>query len=570
MTALQIKTIEVWSDLEKFLEPLLRNLDPALFQNIILGILAIFIPFAIVFLTDVLDSEKQRSDFEKMVLNEEVLGTKKVFGFSVGGIAVLAFFAGTDVSILAKSFAIFFSIVILFLLWRPLWKILRFSDGKQSEFEIRFLKGLNFSKIFRFRNKSKVEKIIKVWNSIWSGKSQHSEQEFTKIFVTHIDNAVRSKRYGLAVSLASAYEKNLDAKSGFLLGSEILPKLFQWNEKFWIAEQKWLNRNRKSGMLKKSISKFPLTVQTKILTILKQEHTTDGFFLDWRYFQNKFISKVIKILLCGGMDTQYRLFTCFKNYIDGVEENLENSNRNNENDRWWKYIEHLFESFCLVIFENIHTIPNKHGIWRHDFPPEWKITIGNSKKHVSRIILHQFLQWTSPRALERTDYDHELVTVINGIFPNAHPQLFQAFLMLYFNADIKDAIQKKPNFSLKDIHVSWVGEKSDEDIEQMIHQKEQQKQKETMDMIFDYFGQYWEPLKCYQEDFSQEENENWLEYSVIQRKTIIDRVRKRKLQEVLDELNSKPIKDLCVDSQQRKRQRGYFIQLIGLLLERIS
>ena len=37
----------------------LQNLDPSLFQNIILGILIIFIPFAMVFLTDILNSEKK-------------------------------------------------------------------------------------------------------------------------------------------------------------------------------------------------------------------------------------------------------------------------------------------------------------------------------------------------------------------------------------------------------------------------------------------------------------------------------------------------------------------------------
>lgn len=45
---------------EDFLNPFLQRLDPALFQNIILGVLAIFIPFAIVFLTDILNSKKEK------------------------------------------------------------------------------------------------------------------------------------------------------------------------------------------------------------------------------------------------------------------------------------------------------------------------------------------------------------------------------------------------------------------------------------------------------------------------------------------------------------------------------
>jgi len=42
-----------------YLESILKNLDPSLFQNIILGVLAIFIPFAIVLLTDILNSKRK-------------------------------------------------------------------------------------------------------------------------------------------------------------------------------------------------------------------------------------------------------------------------------------------------------------------------------------------------------------------------------------------------------------------------------------------------------------------------------------------------------------------------------
>ncbi|HHX58515.1 MAG TPA: polymerase basic protein 2 [Candidatus Moranbacteria bacterium] len=69
--------IDFLQNLHDFVSPFLQRLDPALFQNIILGVLAIFIPFAIVFLTDVLDLTKEkRREFEKIVLNDEVLGRK--------------------------------------------------------------------------------------------------------------------------------------------------------------------------------------------------------------------------------------------------------------------------------------------------------------------------------------------------------------------------------------------------------------------------------------------------------------------------------------------------------------
>lgn len=63
-----------------YLEPVFKNLDPSLFQNIILGILMIFVSFAIVFLTDILNSKEEKgSEFEKMVFSDEGLWTKKIF-----------------------------------------------------------------------------------------------------------------------------------------------------------------------------------------------------------------------------------------------------------------------------------------------------------------------------------------------------------------------------------------------------------------------------------------------------------------------------------------------------------
>ena len=61
----------IFQIIENYLDPILKHLDPSLFQNITLGVLAIFIPFALVFLTDILNSKKEaKSEFEKMVLSE--------------------------------------------------------------------------------------------------------------------------------------------------------------------------------------------------------------------------------------------------------------------------------------------------------------------------------------------------------------------------------------------------------------------------------------------------------------------------------------------------------------------
>jgi len=570
MSQLQETVINIWVFLESFLSPFLRDLDPSLFQNIILGILAIFIPFAIVFLTDLLGSKNQRSEFEKMVLSEEVLGTKKVFWLAVIGIVVLAFFSGTDVSIARKILAIIFSIILVFLFWNPFRRILRFSEGYKPEFEISFLKSLNLSKIFHFGNKLKMDRMIRAWNSFWSEKSNYNEREFTKEFINHIDQAIESKRYGLAVILAQAYEKNLDKRDRFSIGYEILPKLFEWHQKFWESEQKWLNReNYKESILKAfSVKHFP-TFKKWTASFLNKSYSQDDFFWNWHYFQQGLFPAVAKALLQDGHGP-YQLFTSFKKHIDEAVVKLEKIEDEEKKQRWWNYIMGLFGSFCPMFFDTIDSVPSNYDIWHHYFPADWKVTIANSKNRVPRVILHEFLEWAQKRIFKENpeNYDKDLSEVANGIFPNAHHSLFPAFITLLFASEIKYAVQKEPNFSLINTGMSWSGEVSEEQIQEMFRQQDQSQKKETIDIIFEYFRD-WRFLKIFKEDISEKELSEWSAYSEEQRKIIVDRVRKAKFKKVLNELNSKEILDLCKESERREYHRKIFVELIQLLLERI-
>ncbi len=560
---------DAWAGFERFLDPLLRNLDPSLFQNVILGILAIFIPFAIVFLTDVLDSKKSRSAFEKMVLEEEVLGTKNVFWFSVIGIAFLAFFAGKDISVLAKSTAIIFSIIILFLLSKPLWKILRFSEGHGLEFEISFLESLTFSRMFRFRNKSKAKKMIRAWNSLWSEEAINDEGEFTKIFIKHIDDAMENKRYELAVSLAQAYQKNLDKRDRFLIGDKMLPKIFQWHEKCWRAEQVLRSKEREGRPQEEFLTKACTTFRKWVSGLLRQRHTEEDLLWDFDPFQRELFPGVIKNSL------QYHsgchlFFEHFKKYIDEAETKLETIKDEDRHNRWWNYITNLFRVFCDTLFENVNSVCNQPEFWRHNFPEAWKVTMENSQERAPRIILGEFLWWAPRWAFKGTDYSRELSEVATGFFPNAHSRLFSAFLILLFSPKIKDAIQREPSFSIRGQGFTWQGKKTEEEIQQILLQQEQLQHDATIDVIFEYFGQSWGPLRPCTHDLSREEYEGWDRYSETQKKRIIDKVRKVKLQKTLASLDSEEIRDLCQKSERCELQRNNFVELIESLLERIS
>ncbi len=556
---------------EVFLEPFIKNLDPSLLQNIILGILAIFIPFAIVLLTDILGRNKERTGFEKMVLSQEVLGVKKIFWLSVLGLGILSFFTGKDISVLAKVIAILITLILIIIFGRFFKKTLQFSEGYKPEFEISFLRRLNLSILFRFRNKIKSERMIRAWDSFWSEQLTVNEKEFTEVFIRHVDDAIVKKQYNLAISLAQAYKKNIEKRDRFSMGYEILAKLFKWNEELWLVHQKWLYKMSYVENVNKTFSaKYFPTFKRWGLSLANILDSKDDFW-NWHYFQHELFPAIVKVLL-NDNHSPYQLFTGFKKHIDEAEAKLESFESDDKRQGWWNQIMGMIGSFCPVFFDNINNVSQKYEIWEHNFPGEWKISSSNSNNRISRVVLHEFMQWSKDRLVrkhESEEYDQDVTEVVNGIFPNVHQSLFPIFLMLISSSEVKYALEKIPSFFVVNIGVSWSGEKNDQEIEQMFTQQDLSRKEETLDIIFQYFS-YWSMLKVYKDDLTEDETAQWEQYSESQRKVIIDKVRFNKLQNSLNILESQEIIDSCKKSEQKESRRLATIELLELLLNKIS
>jgi hypothetical protein len=518
-------------NLQDFLDPFLQRLDPALFQNIILGILTIFIPFALVFLTDILNSKKEKkSEFEKMVLSDEVLGTQKVFWLSIFGIVFFAFFSGVETSTPAKIVAIIVAIFLVFLFWKHFKKILRFSEGYKPEFEIPFLKKLRFSKIFRFRNKSKAEKIFRSWNSFWSEKSGINERDFTNIFISHIDDAIKFKKFDLAVALGYTYVTNIEKRDPSLIGNDILPKILEWHEIFW-NEEKTLHKHddTEKKIQKTFFSKFFLRFGDLMTKFFKKQNSRKQYFWNWHYFGGDFFQAIIKTLLKDRY-CSYQLFESFKKHIKYSQNELEKITDEKEKVRNWQYITCLFSSFCPTFFNEINSVPSNYGIWDHYFPPEWKITIANKDNRIARIIFREFFIWAKDRILKNKNdkkYDKVLNDVINGIFPNLKSTFFYDFLILSsFSINIQEAIKKGVDF----MYFGYVTVDVEDSQDETINIED-----ESIDIILEFF-----------------------------------RPRKENLDEIKAELESEKIIKFCEDSKFKESNRKGFLLLFELLTSRLK
>jgi hypothetical protein len=564
----------LYQGFENYLRPFLKDLDPSLFQNIILGVLAIFIPFAIVFLTDILNSKKEkRSEFEKMVLSDEVLGTKKVFWLSIIGIVFFAFFSGKDISLSAKIISLIAAIFLIFLFWKPFKKILRFSEGYKPEFEIPFLKKLGLSSIFRFKNKKKSEKLFRAWNSFWSEKSDINERDFTTIFISHIDDAIKYSKFDLAIQLAQTYASNLEKRERFSVGYEILPKIFEWHESLWNQEQIWLNNFDIEKKIQSIFSQkhFP-TFRDWALRLFKWKNFKRDRFWNWHYFGGDFFQVIVKVLLKDGHGP-YQLFSSFKKYINNCEQKLDKIEDEKSKERYWNYITGLFASFCPTFFNEIDKSPSNHSIWDHDFPQEWKIVPNNSNNKIPRVVLHEFIQWSRDRVFkddDSKDFDTDLTEVISGIFPSVHSSLFTAFLTLFFSGEVKYVFERKPNFYIFGPSVSWSGsiEETDEDrdrrLSEMMRDKDASQKNDTIQIILKFFH-FWQALTIYKDNLTEDESKNWTNLSEDQRLVIVKRVRKEKLEKIKTELESDEVNEICKDSETKQARKNSLLELIKLL-----
>jgi hypothetical protein len=470
--------------------------------------------------------------------------------------------------------AIFVAIFLIFFLSKPFYKILKFSEGNLSEFEISFLKKLSFSKTFTFMNKNIEEKMIRAWKSFWSERSEFYESDFTEVFIQHIDDAIKFKKFNLAVALGETYISNIEKRNPFLIDKYILPKILEWHEIFW-NEGKSLQRqdDTEKQIQKNFLSKYFLGFGDLMTKLFKNSNSKEEDFGRWHFFGIKFFKAIIETLL-KDVNGPYQLFISFKKHIEESERKLEKNTDEKEKERNLEYIKELFRSFCPTFFNEINSAQSIYHIWEHDFPSEWKITIANKDNRMAHIILYEFLKWSENRIF-KDNLDDNLTEVIKGIFPNVHSSLFTAFLMLYFSVDIKDAIEKERNFYISGVSVTLSAfvEESEEEMDkrlaEMMKKREISQKEETIQIILKFFNS-WPTLTIYKDDLSEDESKNWESYTEEERKSVVKKIRKEKLEKTKAEIESEEIKKICVGSDRKEFYREVFLELIDLLILEIE
>ncbi|MED7789366.1 hypothetical protein [Francisella sp. 19X1-34] len=557
--------LQVFEALKNLTEILLQSLDPSLFQNITLGILAIFIPFVIVFLTDILSSkEKKKTQFEKMVLSDEVFGTKKVFWLAIFGIFFFSFFSGTNISITAKLICLLIVVIIIWEFYKPFKKLLKFSEGDKHQFEKSFLKKLNFSKLPYLSKSNNIKianKMVKSWQSIWYEENINNEREFIEIFISHIDKAMASRKFELAIQLSQTYITNIKKRNLSEIGIFILPKIIEWDESLLGNSEIFFDKFKNKKINKKRKIR-------KLLSLSESMNFNKNTFHNWHFFRRSFLEDIIKSAI---QSNYFVILSDLKIYIE--EKSLDKYTT-----KVSKYQKLFLKSFFRVFFDEVYK--TKYMSWDYEFPNDWKITIKNRNNRISHLILFIFIELFQSEIFKKTndEYNRNLTEIISNIFPTVCPMLFKAFILLYFSGEnIKYATENGGNFFIiNSSGVTWYSSENEtkkdrkEKIQKLFSEQEATKKRETTGVILNYFGNYWRVIRYFKEDLSKEENESWRNLSSKEKENTIKRVRISKLTKLKNTINDNEIKEYCKESKLKEYNRKSFLELVELLINELN
>jgi hypothetical protein len=560
---------QFYSFLKTFLDLSLVNFDPSLLQNIIISILAIFIPFVIVFLTAVLNSEKQRSNLTKKVLINEIFSPKKIFWLSVIGIILFSLFAGENISTGKKLAALLLAIIIIALFLSSFKKMLKFSEGNITELEFLFLKKSKFSKIFRKRNKQRGQKMIEAWESFWSAKNIFDERKFISIYISRINTAFELKMFDVGVKLSETLLNNIENRDYFIIYNEILSNTLMWDELLWNEQQKWLKNYSKVNKSKTFWEKYTPTFKKIFTSIFK--HKKDEYFWQWNFFHNRYLTKITDLMLTTGQDA-FQFFDIFKSHLHQAENKLNLLIDQDEKNKYFIYVTNLISDFTRIFYDKVSSASSQYSIWEDYFPEEWKITSNNSNNNISRIILNEFLKWSRDRIIRdnKQDFDNNLTNVINGLFPNIDSLYFSTFIIWYLLYDLKNVVAKEINFYVLSVGVSWAGEMDDKQIDEMFREKENAKKEETIKIIMGYFSHSWSVMSFYDTDLTESEKNDWENIPIENKKSIINKIRIKNLEKHKAELESSEFIEICSQNISHEHKRNALIELISLLINYVS
>ncbi len=488
----------------------LKHLDPALFQNVIIGILAIYIPLLIISLSY---NNKEKKHFHKLVLLYEVFNAKIVFIVTVSFILIFALIPNNNlVSVFLKIISLILIIIYIGFSIKLFNKIVEFLQGHKNKYEISFLKKLSSKN--RVSNKYNVDnnEIEKIWRSILEDKDETQDENFTNIFLDYIDTIIENNEIGHAVILIKIYLENINNRGRYIITDKFLLRFLEWDRKFWMQNQNDISSKNKYWI--------------------------------YRSNQNEFFNLIFKYYKYNSIDDQNKIVHFFlelEKYIDNCQTKLKKEKKGTNKKNKLDYLVEFLQNFTPMFFQYILNSINYFELYNSYFPPKWKIASENMENElISKYLLIEFLKWSEKRITSsrynENKIDESLDLILELLFPEIVSITLSDFLILLFANNLKSVIDGLAD----DVSVEVDQKKSYNEIIKIFREDTLRK-----GLLKRYVRQ-----QPYQHIFN----------------IIRDILRKDTLKKYVNKLEDEEIITFCINNADREQRRLHFIELIKGLL----
>lgn len=380
---------------------LLKQFDPACFQNVILGVVAVYVALSIQLLAES-NSGKSKEKFERLVIFNEVIKFRCIAISVILGLLFFAFFSNES-SLIFKNISIIVLELLVFLVFLPsLIKISNFITGKKYEAEIAFFKNISL------RNLIDSEIIVEAITLFWKEKTEYKEELFFEEYLKIIEKSIEMKRYNLCYSLMRSFADNIEKRNLENVFKKFLELSFEKDLFLWKNE----------------------------LLFSKNNDKENAIILDL-YIQANILPELLKLAL-GSPKLLMIYFGALRKYLNDISPN-EVYNEMNFQQSSLRFI-------CPAYFNSIKSLSINCTQWSLFFLEEWKFTIDNlrDQKSISWIWLINFMCWLNEALISDEKYKEScraIKKLSNILFPNIDLNILVNFFILIFFDNIQDLLK---------------------------------------------------------------------------------------------------------------------------------
>ena len=370
---------------------------PAILVGIVVAYLTILISVAIA----IFDEKKEFEQLDRNVILDHIVKAKALL-FYLGLTFFPLLFWNASLP-LTRLLEIVIWAVGVGLITKVLFRSYHWMKGNKFPLRLRYFGDL--------RNRQDLEE---AWRSVWETENINFQNEhaFFKAFQPAIERSLEGEKADLITAGKLLGDFNIflrNRSDSFLLQlNEVLNHTLVWHFNTWVKEQNYIEKEDK-------IEKWAM--YSELFRI------TDS------------IIETIEARALGGRSS----FSFFK-AIQSHEEKYKGEVKSSQ-----YYAEVLLHPFYQIFFDQIYNSPDRHNIWNHYFPNEWKVTKRNleiNENIVSTVSLNSYIDWASPRIWEASEgKDFVLDDVSRNLFPEVDPIIWAKLLIFVYSPYGEDRLR---------------------------------------------------------------------------------------------------------------------------------